>query len=344
MAEGTPIRILTDGLREHPAARFWNSLEPHGALPTAIGVLKEGRTRSRPEKQKSAVYRLQGIGRGGVSIIAKRCHRAQAALERRVYEEVLAGLPMPLLTYHGFVEEPDGRFGWLFLEDAGDRAFSPHVREHRVAAARWLAALHASTADVPQTIPLPDRGPGRYLEDLRATADTVRRALDQRPSRDTGAAILEAVLSRCEAVEANWGEVEAACDSVPRTLVHGDFVKKNIRVRSDTRGFIALPFDWEHAGWGTPISDLAQSPPDSTRFAANPDVVTYCALVRDHWPGLEARAEERFAHFGTLFRLLASMSWEARRLTAAKVARDMGELAFYERGVATALRGLGLEG
>ena len=341
MAEDATVRILTDQLGEHPAVRFWRSLRPHAALPRAIAVLKEGRARRRLEKQKAAVYRLEGAGPRGAAIIAKRCRHAQADLERRVYEEVLAGRPVPQLAYHGFAGEPDGRFGWLFLEDAGDRAYSPHDREHRLAAARWLAALHTATTGLADAIPLPDRGPRRTLEGLRDTADTIRRQLAERPPHDACRATLEAALSRCEAVEAHWGRVEAACDSVPRTLVHGDMVTKNIRVRSDAGGLTVLPFDWEHAGWGSPLGDLAQGPPDSTRFAANPDPATWCARVREHWPGLPADAPECFAHVGTLLRLLRAMGWAVRSLAGDGPAARPGEVALYERGIAGALRQLG---
>src|SRR5437867_6578668 len=124
----------TDWL-EHPAVKAWNELRQVTVLPEGIESLK-------PKGRPSAVYRLKGVGPSGANVIAKRCPLATAMIERTIYEEVLPYLPMPALSYYGFGQDENPRFGWLFVEDAGDELFSCEVPEHRVLLSRWLGALH----------------------------------------------------------------------------------------------------------------------------------------------------------------------------------------------------------
>ena len=71
--------------------------------------------------------------------------------------------------------DDDGISCWLFMEDAGNEAYSPLDSKHRTMAGRWLGALHASTTLLPPDVPLPDRGPAHYLRHLRSARDTIRR-------------------------------------------------------------------------------------------------------------------------------------------------------------------------
>ncbi len=55
---------------------------------------------------------------GDGSVIAKRCQRDAAMLERSLYEDVLAKLPVVTLELRGCVQEEGGEHSWLFLEEA----------------------------------------------------------------------------------------------------------------------------------------------------------------------------------------------------------------------------------
>jgi hypothetical protein len=43
--------------------------------------------------------------------------------------------------------------------------------------------------------------------------------------------ILTNILSMCEFLEARWSQIEAFCDQIPRTLVHGNCLARNVHVR-----------------------------------------------------------------------------------------------------------------
>src|SRR5437763_1536743 len=157
-------------LKTHPAVRAWCELYPH-AEPVSITPL-------RVRKRKSNVYRLEGVGQAGSAVIAKRCRTAVAQVERTVYEDILAGLPVASLRYYGFVDEPDAAFGWLFMEEAGGADYSNLLPEHRARAGRWLGLPHAAAAGVGARGRLPDGGPARHLQRLRAVRETMRRHVD----------------------------------------------------------------------------------------------------------------------------------------------------------------------
>src|SRR5207247_8783789 len=157
-------------LRSPPAVRAWCRLYPR-VEPQSITPL-------RVRKKKSNVYRLEGVGQAGSAVIAKRCRTAVAQVERTVYEDILAGLTIPSLRYYGFLDEPDSAFGWLFMEEAGGADYSNLLPEHRARGGRGLGLLHAAAAGVGARGRLPDGGPARHLQRLRAVRETMRRHVD----------------------------------------------------------------------------------------------------------------------------------------------------------------------
>src|SRR6266567_8187887 len=70
---------LPDSPLERRAVMAWNRLRPNSVEPTGLEVLKR--------KAKSAVYRLEGVGPDGATVIAKRCHAKTAAFEWMIYQE-----------------------------------------------------------------------------------------------------------------------------------------------------------------------------------------------------------------------------------------------------------------
>src|SRR5256885_9099262 len=157
-------------LKSHPAVRAWCELYPH-AEPVSITPL-------RVRKRKSNVYRLEGVGQAGSAVIAKRCRTAVAQVERTVYEDILAGLPVASLRYYGFVDEPDAAFGWLFMEEAAGAGYSHLLSRHRAPAGRWVGLLHAAAAGVCAPGRLPDGGPPPPPPGPPAGRGTVPRHLD----------------------------------------------------------------------------------------------------------------------------------------------------------------------
>jgi hypothetical protein len=95
---------------------------------------------------------------------------------------------------------------------------------------------------------------------------------------------------------------------MPRTLVHGDFVGKNCRVRnSSNRDPELVVFDWEKAGWGVPAVDLA-----TNAFGVYPialDRELYAAAMADAWPGLGRLELEQAVRIGDAQRVIAAIRW-----------------------------------
>jgi len=253
---------------EHPAVLAWNLLHSRAVEPQAIQLVKL--------RTKSAVYRLAGAGPDGATVIAKRCLAGTAAVERMIYEAVLPSLAVPALAYYGFAEEARGEYGWLFMEDAGGQEYSPKNQEHRVAASRWLAAVHSLELDGPVTGRLPDRSTAHYLELARRSLATVQEHLANPVMNDEDLAVLQSVAAGCQCVISRWSEVEEFYRGRPESLVHGDLVVKNVSMRSTPTGLSLLVFDWENAGWGVPGVDLAQF----TGRTISPDLAIYAANLR----------------------------------------------------------------
>src|SRR5437867_6337435 len=260
-SESTPESLL-----ERRAVKAWRGLRPSHDEPASVEILEPGRYR------KKTIYRLAGVGMKGSAVIAKRRQMTRGLIERTIYEQILPHLPVTAPHYYGFVEDDD-TFCWLFLEDLGRERFSPLVEEHRVLAARWLGRMHTTAARLTTTFHLPDRGPDYYLELLRSARLAILRNLTNPALGTDDIAVLKAIVSQCDSLEAGWHELEKCCESMPTTLVHGDFRAKNVYVRTDQAGTCLFPIDWETAGWGVPAADLA---PSRRRYLGrHVDLITY---------------------------------------------------------------------
>jgi aminoglycoside phosphotransferase (APT) family kinase protein len=320
---------------QHPAARAWAQIGADLSDLRSVVLLE----RLNVNLRRSAVYRLEGIGENGAPIIAKKCRREPALLERTIYERVLANLSVPHPRFLGMTSDEDGISCWLFTEDAGDEAYSPLDPMHRAMAGRWLGALHASTMSLPSDVCLPERGPVQYLRHLQSAREAIRDNL-KNPVLDEGQQRqLKRIVSTCEFVEQEWHRIDQFCGEMPQTLVHGDFVGKNVRVTNGCTAAELLPFDWEHAGRGVPAVDLAQAF-SSTTFLANPDLDAYCATV--NWTAVGFEAVRRLAVYGTIFRCLAALHWESHRLAYDWVEWPVKNMGLYEAELEKAVRAAGL--
>lgn len=319
-----PILVTRTNLLAHPAVEAWSRLNPEQIEPDAVERLQQ--------KNKSAIYRLLGVGPENSAVIAKRCEAATAVIERKIYEEILPSLPVSALHCFGTTEDHDAGFCWLFIEDAGAKPFSPWLAEHRTAAARWLAALHISAMDLPHARSLPGRGPGYYLEHLRRARNNIVTHLDNPALKNGDLALLKKVLVACVFLEAHWSDLEEFCQSIPPTLVHGDLKEKNIRVRQTDQGIAILPFDWEVAGWGVPAADLLKCP----------SLTLYLSEAQTHGAGWKYEDLQRLAAVGTIFRLASALDWESSRLEFEWVEWSVGRFQDYLTRLKQALPSVGL--
>src|SRR5437764_1972757 len=175
---------------------------------------------------------------------------------------------------------------------------------------------------------LPDRGPRHYLVHLLEAREEITRQLRRQEAGSDEALVLEGLLSKLDALESHWGELAAFCDALPRTLVHGDFVPKNLRISRNGAGLELTIFDWEMAGIGVQAPDLAQllEPERSAvargqrskridRFSANPCLDTYRRMLSDAPEELEPETIEYSAAVGNVLRCLAGIDWTCSQAT-----------------------------
>ena len=156
--------------------------------------------------------------------------------EIEAYRDILAPAGLDVPACYGALAERGRR--WLFLESvdgiplwqaAGTSAWDE--------AARWLATLHAPAAPRDGTHLL--RYDAAYLHGwlARAQALTAAGALD--------------------AVGAVWEQVVRRLAAWPRSVVHGDFHPSNVLVQNAAAHPRVRPVDWELAGIGPGLLDLA---------------------------------------------------------------------------------------
>ena len=327
--------VLPANLQEHQAVKAWRKLQTEWFETDQIEILKL--------KSKTAVYRLGGVGPDGSAVIAKRCKAATAMVEQAIYDQFLPRLPLPALQCYGMVTEPEGERCWLFVEDAGQSTYSPALDEHRVLAGQWLGAVHRVVISSQLQAMLPDRGPAHYLKLLRSALDVMVKFVETPVLTAEEVALVETVIKHYRVIEARWGELERFCDACPRTLVHGDFVSKNLRLRNGTSAPALLVYDWEMAGWGMPATDLAQS----LGRCASPDLEAYCSALPQNGSQTGIGELRRLANFGHLLRLVNKIFWDTYGIggdTRLHMIRPITALQIYEPQLAAALRLLDWEG
>ena len=305
-------RVVAD----HPAVTACLSAMPDH-LVAGVEPLKESK--------KTSVFRLRMDD--GAAVIAKRTWREAAERERVIYREILVNHPVDSIGFLGYAEDDDPEMAWILVEDAGDEPFDATSAEHREAAARWLARLHTSTAALAPHPALEDRGPDHYLRVLRRGRSSIEKHYCNASFSADDLRVLKEILHKQYEIEAQWPDIEHVCSRLPTTLVHGDFVGKNIRVRRDREGLSVFPFDWEVAGRGVPVTDLA-----------NISAAAYVETASDAWAGLSVEDVEVLANIGWVFRLLEWVSWARFRLKGewASLAIER-KLKYYNIWLAAAL-------
>lgn len=330
MVQGEKVRIVQTDLLEHPAFLAWRKLQLGNAKPERIEILK-GNMLDHNQGIKRVVCRLVGVSSNGSSVIGKRCKRTHAVIENAVYKEILPYLPFPSLNYFGMVKEANGKHCWLFLEDAGEREYSAHIEEHRLLSAQWLAIMHTSAAHLTAPANFPDKGPKHYLKCLQSVRDAILHHLSTLALQADDMACLKTIVSQCDLLETHWRRVEEFCEEMPETLVHGDFVNRNLLIRNSQVGITLFPFDWGEAGWGALATDLMHV-----------DLGAYSSIVRDNWPSLNAQAIQRSARIGKIFRCLDAISWDLPDLNYEWLTKPLINMRIYESWLDESITAAGL--
>ena len=302
------------------AVAAWRAIEPRRAAPRAVHRLAT-------QKGETRVHRIELAD--DETVIAKRCRSGRAAVEAVLYEQVLPQLSAPTLRYYGKLDEPETGFSWIFVEEAVGREYVADDPEHRAAAARWLATLHAEASALDLALLLPGRGVNYFRECSRAAYAAIAAGLSNAALAPADRTVLKAVLATARLLDDRWPALERILDRLPATVVHNDFCLANLRVQRRDGSLMAIPFDWEDAGWGSPAVDLAQIV-DHPAYSIRPDLAVYEWGVRSVWPHLNGEDIRAVAELGSLFRIVAELHWEAWRLSYEyRSARELAWLAEY---------------
>ena len=297
MTKKAPIAMLFSEIDQHPATLAWKQMES-AQTPGAIEVLQQQR--------KSEIYRLLGGIASGESIIAKRCVTETGKLEQIIYEEILPYVPVSQLQYYGSFQENDS-YMWLFLADAGKSSFSPTNASHRILAAHWLGGLHRFAAQTKAAEILPERGPSHYFALMNGAREKIVKILASSILMPAHIEILKKVLTQMDALELKWQYLLKFCEDIPQTLAHVDFRPKNVHVKPSSTGDVLYVMDWEMAGWGNPVVDLA--PDRGLVSEPQVDMPIYISMMQEIWPGLDMSTLPYFAQVGCIFRRLAAIYW-----------------------------------
>jgi Phosphotransferase enzyme family len=325
MTKKAPIAILFSEIDRHPATLAWKQVNS-ARTPKAIEVLQQQR--------KSEIYRLlEGIS-SEESIIAKRCVTKTGRFERVIYEEVLPLLPVSQLQYYGSFQENDS-YMWLFLADAGKSSFSPTDMSHRILAAHWLGGLHCFAPQTPAAEMLPERGPSHYFELMQKAREKIGKILASSVLMPAQIEILKRVLIQMDALESNWGYLLKFCEDIPPTLAHGDFRPKNVHVKPSSTGDVLYVMDWEMAGWGNPVVDLA---PSRGLFSEpQVDMPIYISMMQEVWPGLDMSSLPYFAQVGCIFRRLAAIYWSSLEMSFRWFEGPIRDMDIFQKEVSRAM-------
>jgi thiamine kinase-like enzyme len=313
-----------------PGPSFIDSEHPLTQAMEAVGLRRDlsfvpqALKHRKQAHLKSAIYLVRVHGFSEKTIVAKRSRTSSADVERTIYESVISCLPLTAPKLFGFVHEPSVDYSWLFLQYIPGVPLLLEQEQHQRAAARWLATLHALTAarETPNT--LPHRGTAHYLRSLMEA----RQVLTRLPkSWNTGsfAEVPASVAWHLDQILADWSGIVASVAGLPESIVHGDFVSKNVRVIDREGHMEVYPFDWENAGVGLPAVDLSGI-----------GAVPYEHAMQELAGGLSKDGVHRLALIGKLFRLIEAVQWATERLDLNWSEKSMSQLALYNVEIRTA--------
>jgi hypothetical protein len=277
----------------------------------ACGSVREAHEVSGPGK--AVVVRLVAAGFGGSNVIAKLCGQWELTHSRVIYEELLPEIPISGLHYYG-ATQLNGDRGWFFVEEAGGERFSSRRPHHQLLASEWLAKLHGLSPQVDASGKLRHSDAGEYYHAALRTSLAKISAVARNPALCRP---LSRLREQLEALDSRWSRISSEIEGTRQAVVHGDFCKKNLRVRTERGSDSLLVFDWEYARVTSLAVDLEKIDP-----------MLYGSALR-RLSDVRQEEVERMVEIGRLFRCIQSIEWTLGHLKYGPAERPLRHLELY---------------
>jgi hypothetical protein len=215
-------------------------------------------------------------------------------------------------------EDPSSGYSWLFVEEAVGETYSHTYVEHQLLAAEWLGILHGTATKLTDQVDLPTRNIEHYRLLTHLARQTLEDSLANPALTNEQIQLLSEVVGQCRVLQRRISEMQSVFDSMPKTLVHGGFYGKNVRVgwRGDRQ--VILAYDWESAGWGCPAVDLAFVDPELYRTHSSANGL-----------GISLPTLRDLAVFGRMLWVVKAIPGERQTLASPWLYRVMSKLAYY---------------
>lgn len=327
--EATTADLPRGAGAKHEAAEATEAGEPDAGLEAtrAAAALVSGfratKVRAYPSVHPvSTVYHVfeEWSGR---SLALKRQSRSSAAIEDHVYRRILPALQVPRVRSYGTWPSPSRvAEAWLATDHVRGPQLDPAKPEHSTAMARWLGMVHVRASMLPATRALP-RHDAAYWQRL---LDEARRVLDgglanPELSPEELSEIVGVRSMLLDTLE-RWPAMVALLDKTPPTLVHGDLTLQNVRLSLQPDGLWPMVFDWESAGYGSPMIDLLLA-----------DLPAYQETVSSDWPGLDLGTLQRLRALGAVVWTAFVLLGERENLESAWPHRAAAKLPAYRQSI-----------
>jgi hypothetical protein len=202
---------------------------------------------------------LKDLSRAGLheqALAAKPELLYEPIREIHVYRDLLDGAGLGTAEYHGSSIDPARDRWWLFIENVvGDALWQIGEFDVWEEAARWLARMHGALGGrVDGVAGVTEAGPLlRYDRELLGV--WARRATgfadDPRSPWST------ADRQRIRELAARYDAVTQQLAALAPTFIHGEFYPSNVLVQQGGETPRVCPIDWEIAGVGPGLLDLA---------------------------------------------------------------------------------------
>jgi phosphotransferase family enzyme len=198
---------------------------------------------------------LKSLGRSTLSndaLAAKPAFLYDPLREIEVYRSLLEPAKLGTPAFYGATIDPERDRFWLFIENVeGDVLWQLGEQAIWQQAAGWLADMHARFAGA--DLGRADRHLIRY--DARFYAMWMERALGFARDPETGWS--EETREAVERLARRYDDVVERLAGFPATFIHGEFYPSNVLVQQAASGARVCPIDWEMAGVGPGLVDLA---------------------------------------------------------------------------------------